>query len=348
MLLGAHSRTPGQPYRPGMLAAAMERAGGGTPWAVPAQADWSPAGAGATNTAASAAAAAAALQAQLSPPPPQQQQQQQRVATSASTLSSMGLRPASVDSGATGNPGRPDTRETDGGSSAAWELVSVQSGGGGGPAAAAAAPARPARPPSATMAAVGAEWGVTDPRIAELILRRRNKIRHANRSGSKAQVRAMEQAARATATMAGVVTAGTFSYPAANASASNAMLPATSSFVDRVRGAVKGGRTATGAARLPSVQDNLPDHLKPGAGNGSKRSAAEEAWRQAASGAGASASSPGRMNTHASAAAAAAVGGGAAASPIRAGGADARGGGEGASSPGKLQALRQMRAGGWM
>lgn len=196
---------------------------------------------------------------------------------------------------------RPDTRDTrithgtadtgnsymdpDAGSGA-WELQSVASDrpsssrqGLRQQAAGKPGGGQHAPQPSATLEAVESEWGISDPATAELILRRSNKMQHARSHGSRAQTIAAEKAARsAGATGVVQVGSGTFGAAAGSAAQQHAAMTATSSsFVDRVRGAVKHSNSSGGGSskqhvnsaasaysRLPSVQDNLPDHLRPG------------------------------------------------------------------------------------
>jgi hypothetical protein len=136
---------------------------------------------------------------------------------------------------------------------------------------------RAAPPSRGALEAVEDEWHVSDPALAALILRRRDKMHHASRAGnnSKAQGAALERAARAGVnSLDGVVDRGTFGAPAsssssparaqavaAGAGAGAGAGSSSSSFVARMRGAVGAG--AGGKTRFGSVQDNLPDDLRP-------------------------------------------------------------------------------------
>lgn len=124
-------------------------------------------------------------------------------------------------------------------------------------------------PSKAEIEAVEGSWGLHDPAIAALILKRKSRMAHASSisNAGKAQSAVLERAVRVASTD-GFVDRGTFmSSNGTNSSGKGS--GGSSSFVSRVRGAVGGAvSTLTSSTQLSkkyqfgSVQDNLPDDLK--------------------------------------------------------------------------------------
>jgi len=133
-------------------------------------------------------------------------------------------------------------------------------------------------PTQSEIEAVEGAWGLHDPSVAALILKRKSRMSNASSmaNAGKAQSAALERAVRVASTD-GFVDRGTFLPSNANVSGSKGN-NGTSSFVSRVRGAVgvgggqgqsQGQSLSQGSIRgarskysFGSVQDNLPDDLK--------------------------------------------------------------------------------------
>lgn len=129
-------------------------------------------------------------------------------------------------------------------------------------------------PSQSDIEAVEGAWGLHDPSVAALILKRKSRMSNASSmaNAGKAQSAALERAVRVASTD-GFVDRGTFMPSNSNGSSGKSSSSGTSSFVSRVRGAVGGGGGSTGGGSsgsstvrpkylFGSVQDNLPDDLK--------------------------------------------------------------------------------------